>query len=167
MSNTTSPNQEGVERLGSEVVWIFTEPSAILVISTSLLRIVAFFLFKEAYFYVGWLLVTSRCASRGSIWKIEASGKSCLPKRPAQTVRCGSSVARPRQVGASCMCVHKPLTMPCSLVEQSKTRTLFVRSITPAQALKEPTRLACVAVACARRVTVVCAKRPRNAQRGR
>jgi uncharacterized protein (DUF849 family) len=32
-----------------------------------LLRIVAFFLFKEAYFYVGWLLVTSRCASRGKL----------------------------------------------------------------------------------------------------
>jgi len=25
-----------------------------------------FVLFKEAYFYAGWLLVTSRCASRGS-----------------------------------------------------------------------------------------------------
>src|SRR6266478_6141226 len=66
MSSTTSPNQEGVEGLDSAVVWMFTEPSAILVISTSLLRIVVFFLFKEAYFYAGWLPVTSRCAIRGS-----------------------------------------------------------------------------------------------------
>lgn len=34
-------------------------------ISTSLLRTVVFFLFKEAYFYAGLLRVTSRCASRG------------------------------------------------------------------------------------------------------
>jgi hypothetical protein len=31
-----SPNQDGVEKSGSEVVWMFTEPSAILVISASL-----------------------------------------------------------------------------------------------------------------------------------
>jgi GTP cyclohydrolase I len=60
-----SPNQLGVTRLDSEVVWIFTEPSAILVIPTSLVRTVVFFLFKEAHFYANWLLVTSRCASRG------------------------------------------------------------------------------------------------------
>jgi len=65
MSSTTSPNQEGVEGLDSEVVWIFTEPSAILIMPTSLLRIVMFFLFKEAYFYAAWLPVTSRCAIRG------------------------------------------------------------------------------------------------------
>jgi hypothetical protein len=29
---TISPNQEGVEKRDSEVVWIFTAPSAILVI---------------------------------------------------------------------------------------------------------------------------------------
>jgi hypothetical protein len=33
--------------------------------STSLLRIVVCFLFKEAYFYADWLPVTSRCAIRG------------------------------------------------------------------------------------------------------
>jgi hypothetical protein len=60
-----SPNQEGVARLDCEVVWIFTEPSAILVMSTSLLRTVVFFLFKEAYFYADWLPVTARCAIRG------------------------------------------------------------------------------------------------------
>jgi hypothetical protein len=49
----------------SEVVWMFTEPSAILVMYTSLLRTVVFFLFKEAYFYAGWLPVTARCAIRG------------------------------------------------------------------------------------------------------
>ena len=49
---------------------------------TSLLRTVVFVLFKEAYFYVGWLLITPRCASRGqsagmrpprsqtTVWKI-------------------------------------------------------------------------------------------------
>ena len=62
-----SPNQEGVEGLDSEVVWIFTEPSAILVMPTSLLRTIVFFLFKEAYFYANWLPVTARCASRGNI----------------------------------------------------------------------------------------------------
>ncbi len=66
MSSTTSPNQEGDEGLDSEVVWIFTGPSAILVMSTSLLRTVVFVLFKETYFYAGWLPVTSRCAIRGT-----------------------------------------------------------------------------------------------------
>jgi hypothetical protein len=53
--------------LDSEVVWIFTEPSAILVMPSSLLRTVGCFLFKEAYFYDDWLPVTPRCASRGRI----------------------------------------------------------------------------------------------------
>jgi hypothetical protein len=71
MSSTTSPNQEGVEGINSEVVWIHTKPSAVLVMSTSLLRTVLFFLLKEAYFYAGLLRVTSRCAIRGedaSFW---------------------------------------------------------------------------------------------------
>jgi hypothetical protein len=55
--STTSPNQEGVEGLDFEVVWIFTEPSAILVIAPSLLRTDWFFLFKEAYFYADLLQV--------------------------------------------------------------------------------------------------------------
>jgi hypothetical protein len=50
MISTTSPNQEGIEGTDSEEVWIHTETSAILVISTSLLGTVLFFLFKEAYF---------------------------------------------------------------------------------------------------------------------
>jgi hypothetical protein len=65
-----SPNQEGGEGLDSEVVWIFTALSAILVMFTSLLRAVVFFLFKEAHFYTGWLPVSrvaSRCAIRGSM----------------------------------------------------------------------------------------------------
>jgi hypothetical protein len=57
--------KERGERLDSEVVWIFTEPSAILVIPTSLLRTVVFVLFKEAHFYAELLPVTPRCASRG------------------------------------------------------------------------------------------------------
>jgi hypothetical protein len=67
MSSTPSPNHEGSEGRDSEVVWIFTEPSAILVISPSLLRTVGCFLFKEAYFYTSLLHVISRCASRGKI----------------------------------------------------------------------------------------------------
>jgi molybdopterin-synthase adenylyltransferase len=51
--------------LDAEVIWIFIEVSAILVMPTSLLRSVVCFLFKEAYFYTDWLPVTPRCASRG------------------------------------------------------------------------------------------------------
>jgi hypothetical protein len=50
MSSAVSPNQEGVEGTDSEEVWISTEASAILVISTSLLGTVLFFLIKEAHF---------------------------------------------------------------------------------------------------------------------
>ena len=50
MISATSPNQEGVEGTDSEEVWIHTETSAILVMSTSLLGTVLFFLIKEAYF---------------------------------------------------------------------------------------------------------------------
>jgi hypothetical protein len=34
------------------------------------MRTVVFFLFKEAYFYIGWLWVRSRCASRGICQRI-------------------------------------------------------------------------------------------------
>jgi len=37
----------------------------------SVLRIVVFVLFKEAYFYAGWLPVTSRCAIRGPLEMVE------------------------------------------------------------------------------------------------
>src|SRR5947209_20485342 len=67
MINATSPNQEGVEGTDSEEVWMITEESAILVISTSLLGTILFFLIKEAYFYARSLLVTSRCAIRGTV----------------------------------------------------------------------------------------------------
>src|SRR6266849_3410750 len=66
MISAISPNQEGVVGTDSEEVWIHTETSAILVMSTSLLGTVLFFLIKEAYFYAGSLLVTSRCAIRGN-----------------------------------------------------------------------------------------------------
>src|SRR6266852_8147375 len=65
MISAISPNQEGVVGTDSEEVWIHTETSAILVMSTYLLGTVLFFLIKEAYFYAGSLLVTSRCAIRG------------------------------------------------------------------------------------------------------
>src|SRR5437764_6911164 len=65
MSSATSPNQEGVAGTDSEDVWMITEESAILFISTSLLGTMLFFLIKEAYFYARSLLVPSRCAIRG------------------------------------------------------------------------------------------------------
>src|SRR5713226_3608886 len=58
MISAISPNQEGVVGTDSEEVWIHTETSAILVMSTSLLGTVLFFLIKEAYFYAGSLLVS-------------------------------------------------------------------------------------------------------------
>ena len=65
MSSATSPNQEGVAGTDSEEVWMITEESAILFISTSLLGTNVFFLIKEAYFYARSLLVSSHCAIRG------------------------------------------------------------------------------------------------------
>ena len=50
MISATSPNHEGVEGTDSEDVWMLTEESAILVISTSLLGTLLFFLIKEAHF---------------------------------------------------------------------------------------------------------------------
>ena len=50
MISATSPNQEGVAGTDSEDVWMITEESAILVISTSLMETILFFLIKEAYF---------------------------------------------------------------------------------------------------------------------
>src|SRR6266571_8458936 len=66
MISATSPNQEGVAGTDSEDAWMLTEEAAILFISPSLLGTILFFLIKEAYFYAGPLLVTSRCAIRGS-----------------------------------------------------------------------------------------------------
>ncbi len=65
MISATSPNQEGVAGTDSEEVWMITEESAILFISTSLLGTNVFFLIKEAYFYARSLLVPSHCAIRG------------------------------------------------------------------------------------------------------
>src|SRR5437588_3200633 len=63
----TSPNHEGVEGTDRDVVWMITDPSAILVICASLMEVVLFFLLKEAHFYPCSLQVTSRCAIRGYI----------------------------------------------------------------------------------------------------
>src|SRR6266568_8852508 len=65
MISATSPNQQGVAGTDSEDIWMLTEESAILFISPSLWGTMLFFLIKEAYFYAGPLLVTSRCAIRG------------------------------------------------------------------------------------------------------
>src|SRR5438045_126674 len=48
--STTSPSQEGVEGTASEVVWMITEESAILVMSTSLLGKFCILPLKEAHF---------------------------------------------------------------------------------------------------------------------
>src|SRR5439155_7596334 len=80
MISATSPNQEGVAGTDSEEAWMITEESAILVISTSLLGTLLFFLIKEAYFYARSLLVsTSRCAICGIC--------ETRPTRPCSTAR--------------------------------------------------------------------------------
>src|SRR5205085_11957709 len=48
--STTSPNQEGVEGTDSEKLWMITDPSAILVICTSLRKSVLVFLLKRGTF---------------------------------------------------------------------------------------------------------------------
>src|SRR6266852_1679760 len=48
--STTSPSQQGVEETDSEVVWMITEESAILVMSTSLLGKICILPSKEAHF---------------------------------------------------------------------------------------------------------------------
>src|SRR5436309_2896721 len=65
--NTTSPNQDGVEKLGSDVVWIFIESLAILVMLPSLMRTGFLFSLKEAYFYADVLPVTLVAQSVGFV----------------------------------------------------------------------------------------------------
>src|SRR5258708_23158668 len=60
-----SPHHEGVEGTDRDVVWMLTDPSAILFMCASLMEVVLFFLLKEAHFYPCSLQVPSRCASRG------------------------------------------------------------------------------------------------------
>jgi len=48
--STTSPSQQGIEGTASEVVWMFTGESAILVMSTSLLGKFSILPSKEAHF---------------------------------------------------------------------------------------------------------------------
>src|SRR5205823_2388812 len=63
--STTSPSQQGVEGTDSEEVWILTEESAILVMSTSLLGTICLLPYKGGIFYARSLQATSRCAIRG------------------------------------------------------------------------------------------------------
>src|SRR6266487_5995363 len=63
--STTSPSQQGVEGTDSEEVWILTEESAILVMSTSLLGKICLLPYKGGTFYAHSLQATSRCAIRG------------------------------------------------------------------------------------------------------
>src|SRR5947209_352796 len=57
--STTSPNQEGGEGTDAAEVWMITDPSAILVIGTSLRESVYFFLLKKVYVYLCLLPVSS------------------------------------------------------------------------------------------------------------
>src|SRR3989440_3975047 len=61
--SATSPNQEGVEGTDSAEVWMITDPSAILVICTSLRESVLFFLLKEAHFMLARYFLAARCAT--------------------------------------------------------------------------------------------------------
>src|SRR2546423_13341951 len=63
--SATSPNQDGVEATDSAEVWMITDPSAILVICTSLRESVLFFLLKEAHFMLARYFLAARCAIRG------------------------------------------------------------------------------------------------------
>src|SRR2546423_15658604 len=63
--SATSPNQDGVEGTDSAEVWMITDPSAILVICTSLRESVLFFLLKEAHFMLARYFLAARCAIRG------------------------------------------------------------------------------------------------------
>src|SRR2546421_7547432 len=63
--SATSPNQDGVEGTDSAEVWMITDPSAILIICTSLRESVLFFLLKEAHFMLARYFLAARCAIRG------------------------------------------------------------------------------------------------------
>src|SRR5437667_12632915 len=80
MNSATSPNQEGVEGTDAEEVWMITEESAILVMSTSLIGKDLYPSLKGGTFYVCSLQATSRCAIRG-IWNIEQL-RNCLKRVP-------------------------------------------------------------------------------------
>src|SRR5258708_14721684 len=73
-----SPNHEGVEGTDRDVVWMLTDPSAILFMCASLMEVVLFFLIKEAHFYLCSLQVTSRCASRGPLEAMLTNMKDAL-----------------------------------------------------------------------------------------
>src|SRR6266581_4516845 len=70
MISATSPNQEGVEGTDAEEVWMITEESAILVMSTSLIGKDLYPSLKGGTFYVCSLQATSRCAIRGPFEKV-------------------------------------------------------------------------------------------------
>src|SRR5438105_1707966 len=82
MISATSPNQEGVAGTDSEDAWMLTEEAAILFISPSLLGTILFFLIKEAYFYAGPLLVTSRCAIRGILGRFAGPSRRGVSYAP-------------------------------------------------------------------------------------
>src|SRR5947209_10334935 len=75
MISATSPNQEGVEGTDAEEVWMITEESAILVMSTSLIGKDLYPSLKGGTFYVCSLQATSRCAIRGTCKNTNARQK--------------------------------------------------------------------------------------------
>src|SRR6266571_9301761 len=99
MISATSPNQEGVEGTDAEEVWMITEESAILVMSTSFIGKDLYPSLKGGTFYVCSLQATSRCAIRGSR-RLERKGAPvCIRWRwltgKSAIVRCWRKAIRP------------------------------------------------------------------------
>src|SRR5579859_7223721 len=96
--STTSPSQQGGEGTDSEDVWMITEESAILVMSTSLLGKISILPSYGGTFYPRLLQAISRCAIRGTV-SILAFTKRCilllpLPCSPEATcVSCSYQLA--------------------------------------------------------------------------
>src|SRR2546421_11268078 len=90
--SATSPNQDGVEGTDSAEVWMITDPSAILVICTSLRESVLFFLLKEAHFMLARYFLAARCAIRGQ--RESAKIQNSRMRQFNQTIRNARSNAK-------------------------------------------------------------------------
>src|SRR2546430_1815880 len=123
--SATSPNQDGVEGTDSAEVWMITDPSAILVICTSLRESVLFFLLKEAHFMLARYFLAARCAIRG-LGSTQASQHRGLrlsqPKVPVlRHYRCSDSCAgwrwqaRPGRAHPDVSLSGLPLHVQCSV----------------------------------------------------
>src|SRR5437588_7319502 len=88
--STTSPSQQGVEGTDSEEVWMITEESAILVMSTSLIGKDLYPSLKGGTFYACSLQATSRCAIRGSCERGTPDRESAARVRAAGSRHAGA-----------------------------------------------------------------------------